>query len=68
MMCTIEVRGVEHDAMIDVDGGYEPDTNAHEIEWHFEDLTPAEYDALELTEDEEQGIHEQLIAALGESE
>lgn len=67
-MYTIELRGVEYDAVIDVNGGYEPDTNAHEIEWHFEGMTPVEHDALGLTDEEEQSIYEQLAEALSEGD
>lgn len=48
--------------MVDFDGGYEPDTNAHVIEWHFEGITPEQLAALALTDDEEQAIFEQLAA------
>ena len=59
---SVKFRGEERDIVIDFDGGYEPDTNAHVIEWHFDGLTPDEHDALALTDDEEQAIYEQLLA------
>jgi hypothetical protein len=63
-MLTVQFRGEDHDVEIDHDGGYEPDTNAHVIEWHFCGLTPAEHNALQLTDDEEQSVYEQLVEAL----
>jgi hypothetical protein len=57
---TVTVRGKEYEVTIDHDGGYEEDTNAHVIEWHFDDLTPAEHNKLNLSDDEEQSIFEQL--------
>lgn len=48
------------DVIIDFNGRYEPDTNAHVIDWHFDGLTPEEHDALELTDEEDQSIYEQL--------
>ena len=57
---SVKFRGEDRDVIIDFDGGYESDTNAHVIEWHFADLTPEEHDALELTDEEEQAIYEQL--------
>lgn len=60
---TVTLRGEPRDVVVDRDHGYEPDTNAHEIEWHFEGLTPDEHDALALTDAEEDSIYQQLAAA-----
>lgn len=60
MFQSVDFRGEKWDVTIDHDGGYEPDTNAHEIEWHFTGLTPEQHDALNITEEEEDGIYCQL--------
>ena len=59
-MTSVLFRGESWDVEIDSDGGYEPDTNAHDIQWHFADLDSDAYDALNMTADEEQSIYEQL--------
>lgn len=56
----IEFRGETRVVVVDRDYGYEPDTNAHEIEWHFEGVTPIEHDALAVTAEEEAAIHAKL--------
>lgn len=56
----VQFRGREVEVVVDFDGGYEPDTNAHVIEWHFEGLTPEEHEALGVTDEEDQQIYEQL--------
>ncbi len=58
----IQFRGHECWVIIDFDGGYEPDTNAHVIEWHFDGLTAEQHDALNMTDEEDQAIYEQLAA------
>jgi broad-specificity NMP kinase len=60
-LCTVKFRGEDVDVEIDHDGGYESDTNCHVIEWHFCGKTPAEHEALAVTEAEEQAIYEQLV-------
>lgn len=45
------------------DFGYEPDTNAHTIEWHF---TEEEMKDVELTEEEEESIYLQLAERSGQ--
>lgn len=35
---------------------YDPETNALEVAWHFEDVAPHRHDALKLTDDEEDSI------------
>lgn len=62
----VQFRGESVSVVVDFDGGYEPDTNAHVIEWHFEGVTPEQHDALALTDDEEQDIYEQLCRESGE--
>jgi hypothetical protein len=57
-------RGEERDVEIDFDGGYEADTNAHEIQWHFHGMTPEEHDALRITDEEEQSVYEQIARCL----
>lgn len=54
------LRGEEMDIEVDHDGGYESDTNAYIIEWHFIGLTPEQHDALNLTQDEIDAIEIQL--------
>ena len=61
-------RGEEVDVEVDVDGGYEPDTGAHVIEWHFYGLTPEQNDALNITEDEELSVYEQLVVKSGDDD
>lgn len=56
----VKFRGEDRDVIVDFDGGYEPDTNAHVIEWHFADLSPEEHDALAITDDVDQEIYDQL--------
>ena len=36
--------------VIEFDSGYDRDTGSHEIIWHFEDVSPEEHDALEITD------------------
>lgn len=60
-MPSVKFRGEDVDVEIDFDGGYEFDTNAHVIGWHFAGMTPEQHDALNVTDDEEQSIYEQLV-------
>lgn len=60
MLVSVQFRGEERDVEIDHDHGFEPDTNAHEIEWHFYGLTPEQHAALEMTTEEEEAIFLQL--------
>lgn len=64
---SVDFRGEECDVEVDHDGGYEPDTNAHEIEWHFFGLSPEQHEALNLTEAEEQSIYDQLCESSDDS-
>lgn len=57
---TVEFRGERCEVVIDKDHGYESDTNAHEIEWHFDGVSPEEHEALQLTDLEEDSIYYQL--------
>lgn len=63
---SVKFRGEDHDVEVTHDGGYEYDTNCHVIEWQFCGLTPAEYDALKITDEEEQSIYEQLAEVSAE--
>lgn len=56
-----EFRGEDRVIVVD---NYENDydTNALDVEWHFEGLTPEEYDALAITDKEEDAI----VEAIGE--
>lgn len=65
-LVSVAFRGDDRDVEIDHNGGYEPDTDAHVIEWHFYGLTPEEHDALQITDDEEQAIYEELAVNSGD--
>jgi hypothetical protein len=55
-----EFRGIERVVVIDsYDVDY--DTNALDFSWHFDGVTPAEHDALAITEEEEESICTELI-------
>lgn len=56
----IQFRGEDMDVTIDHDGGWETDTNAHEIEWHFTGLTAEQHDALNITDEENDAIYCEL--------
>lgn len=58
MIISIRFRDEEHDVRITHNGGYEPDTNAHDISWEWVDN---EMNKIELTANEEQLIYDQLI-------
>ena len=62
MSMFVQFRGEERYVIIDLDGGYEPDTNAHDIEWHFDGLTPEQHDALNITDEEDNAIYQELVA------
>lgn len=62
-LVSVTFRGEELDVEIEHDGGYESDTNAHVIEWHFYRMTAEHHEALKITETEEQAIYEQLVEA-----
>ena len=61
-LVSVDFRGEKMDVVIDHDGGWEPDTNAHEIEWHFFGLTAEQHDALNITDEEQQKIYDTLAA------
>lgn len=46
----------------------DPETNALDVEWHFDGMTPEEHDDLHLTDEEEESIIEQISKAMGERE
>lgn len=62
----IQFRGEEQDVEVVRDGGYEHDTGAHDIEWHFYGMTPEQYNALNLTAEEEINVCEQLAEILSD--
>lgn len=53
-----EFRGEQVEVIIDRDGGYEPDTNSHVIDWHFAD---DDLNACILEDDEYQSIYEDCV-------
>lgn len=55
---SVKLREQEFDVCIDHDGGYEHDTGAHDIDWHFIDKP----DGPDLTHEEESEILDQLCA------
>lgn len=55
---TIDFRGERVDVEY-TDHGYEPDTNAHVIDWDFGTGSPL--NEAELTDEEEQSIYKQLL-------
>lgn len=59
MITSILFRDEKHDIEITHNGGYEPDTNAHDISWEW---VEDEMNKLNLTANEEQLIYEQLVA------
>jgi len=60
MIASVTFRGERIDVEIFHDGGYEPDTNAHEIEWSFYGMTPEQVEALNVTPEEEDAIYCEL--------
>jgi len=54
----IKFEGDEVEIVIDRDHGYEPDTNAHEIDWHF---VKEHLNRIWLTEEQHQSIYTQII-------
>ena len=57
---TVKFRGEEMDVEVDHDSGYEPDTNAHVIEWHFIGVSPEQHNALNMTQEEEDALFTEL--------
>lgn len=62
----ITFRGEECVVVIDKDTGYDDETNAREIEWHFDGLTPEQHNALAVTDEEEQAIFNECADARDE--
>lgn len=62
---SVTFRGEEHDVIID-SAHYDPETNAGEIEWHFQDVTPEAHEVLAITADEELSICQQIATYLDE--
>ncbi|MBA4019150.1 MAG: hypothetical protein C0483_18445 [Pirellula sp.] len=66
-LISIQFRGEEQDVEVVRDSGYEPDTGAHEIEWHFYGLTAEQHDALKMTAEEETNVCDQLAEILSDT-
>jgi len=62
MMFGVTLRNREYDIEVTSDGGYEPDTGAWEIEWHFVDKPP-----FELTDDEDELVGIQIYETLNDA-
>ncbi len=60
---TVEIRGFQFEVLITKDHGYEPDVNAHEVEWKFDDVSPEG----NLTPEEEDSVMQQIYKALEDS-
>ena len=56
----VEFRGEMRDVLVTRDGGYEPDTDSHAIDWEFDGLAASDHDALQITPEEHQAIFEAL--------
>ena len=61
-LLSVTLRGEERYVRVVRDHGYEPDTNAHDVDWHF--LRPPDPPP---TDEEEQSVYEQICAALDDS-
>ena len=59
-MFSVQLRGKEIDVQIDRDYGYEPDTNAHDVDWHLVGL----HAPTDLTEEEEQQVLDQIYSVI----
>lgn len=66
-LINIKFRGEDQDVVVVRDSGYEPDTGAHEIEWHFYGMTPEQHNALGMTAEEETNVCDQLAEILSDS-
>ncbi len=60
---SVTVRGESYDVEIDRDYGYESDTNAWDVDWHF-CMTEEELEALALTNEEEENVMMQIYELL----
>lgn len=63
-LASIKFRGAEHDVEF-TDHGYEPDTNAHDIDWRFLEDSLNETD---LSDADLQAIYDQLYEIARERE
>lgn len=61
---TVKLRGQDLEIEITHDGGYEPDTNAHEVEYEPRSITVEEYNAMGVTAEEEMSIYDQIYPQL----
>jgi len=59
----VPFRGDFLDVRVTHDGGWESDTNAHDVEWEVEGMTGDEYNALNVTDAEEQLIYDEIYKA-----
>lgn len=64
----VKFRGEDIDIQIDHDGGYEHDTGAHEVEWHFYGMSGEQQDDLAMTSEEEQAIYNQIYEVLADGD
>lgn len=65
MITSIRFRGEEHDIEITHNGGYEEDTNAHDVSWEW---VEDEMNKIQLREDEEQFIYDQIYEILNQDD
>jgi hypothetical protein len=63
---TVTFRGEEREVVID-DVEEDPSVNFSAIEWHFDGMTPAEHDALNVTDAEESAILAHLWESVWDS-
>lgn len=64
---SVKFRGEDMDVTIDSFSGGDSSTNAGmEIEWHFDDMSPEQTNALKITDKEDDDLYQQLAEFLGE--
>lgn len=59
----VPFRGDFLDVKVTRDYGWESDTNAHEVEWEVDGMTGDEYNALNVTSEEEELIYDMIYQA-----
>lgn len=59
----VPFRGGTLDIRVTADHGWERDTDAHDVEWEPEGMTADEYNALGVTDAEEQLIYDEIYKA-----
>lgn len=62
----VKFRGKDWDVTIDYDYGYEEDTNAHVVDWHFTGMSVEQHEELKITEEEEDELMKQIYETLSE--